>query len=151
MALTKPLQHGIIAFALLLMVYFGVVSLISGWAFALRQFNEFRYFLILLAIGFGIQVGLYRYLKEIVDSLEATGKFVAVSGTTSTVAMVSCCAHYLSNILPILGTTGALALVAQYQIELFWLALAFNVAGILYIVPKVFKASREHARCLSHS
>jgi Cu+-exporting ATPase len=150
MALIKPLQRGTLAFVLLLIVYFGVVSLISGRNFALEQFSSFWYFIVILALGFGIQVGLYTYLKELVGHLDASRKVVAVSGTTSTVAMVSCCAHYLTNILPILGATGALALVAQYQVELFWLALVFNAAGILYIVPKVVKASREHSRCLSN-
>ena len=73
---------------------------------------------------------------------------VAASGTTSTAAMISCCAHYLVNILPVLGVTGFITLVAQYQIQLFWLGLAFNLAGILYIAPKVIKASKEHQQCL---
>jgi len=72
---------------------------------------------------------------------------VAVSGTTSTAAMVSCCAHYLANILPIVGVTGFLTIVAQYQIELFWVGLAFNAAGILYIVPKIVNATKEHKKC----
>jgi Cu+-exporting ATPase len=62
--------------------------------------------------------------------------------------MVSCCAHYLVNILPVLGVTGFVTLVAQYQVELFWLGLAFNMVGMLYIAPKVVKAYKEHQRCL---
>ncbi|HXU94016.1 MAG TPA: heavy metal-binding domain-containing protein [Gallionella sp.] len=144
---TKPVQFGIGVFVLLLVVYFGVVSLISGWGFALEQFSRYRYFIIALAVGFGIQFGLYTYLKDLVGRHGASGKMVAVSGTTSTAAMVSCCAHYLANILPILGVTGFLAVVADYQVELFWVGLVFNVAGILYIATKVIKATREHKGC----
>ena len=147
MMLAKPFQLGTLAFMLMLAIYFGVVSLISGRSFAIEQFAEFWYFIVALALGFGIQVGLYTYLKNLVGQHGMSGKVVAASGTTSAAAMVSCCAHYLVNILPILGVTGILTLVAQYQIELFWLGLAFNVAGILYIVPKVVKATWEHKKC----
>jgi Cu+-exporting ATPase len=43
---------------------------------------------------------------------------------------------------------GFFNLVAQYQVELFWLGLVFNLAGILYIAPKVVKAYKEHQQCL---
>ncbi|MCK9201776.1 MAG: hypothetical protein M0P59_05390 [Gallionella sp.] len=132
---------------LLLAVYFGVVSLISGRNFALEQFAEFWYFIVTLSVGFGIQVGLYIHLKNLVGRHGASGKMVAVSGTTSTAAMVSCCAHYLTNILPILGVTGFLAVVAEYQVELFWVGLTFNAAGVSYILSKVVQASKEHKQC----
>ena len=135
----------------LLAIYFGVVSLISGVGFALGQFATFWYFIVPLALGFGIQVGLYAYLKNLIGQHGASGKMVAVSGTTSTAAMVSCCAHYLANILPILGVTGILAVVAEYQVELFWLGLAFNAAGIVYVAAMVMKATREHKKCVNNS
>jgi Cu+-exporting ATPase len=145
--IAKPLQIGAGALVLLLAIYFGVVSFISGMNFALEQFAKFWYFIVPLAIGFGIQVGLFTHLKNLVGKHAASGKVVAVSGTTSTAAMVSCCAHYLTNILPILGATGFLAVVAEYQVELFWLGLAFNAAGVMYILSKVVNASREHKKC----
>ncbi|HEU0186501.1 MAG TPA: hypothetical protein VFR06_01265 [Gallionellaceae bacterium] len=115
--------------------------------FAFEQFTRFWYFIVPLAIGFGIQLGLYTYLKSLVGPHGASSKVVAVSGTASTTAMVSCCAHYLVNILPILGVTGFLVIVAEYQVELFWLGLAFNVAGVLYILSRVIQATREHVKC----
>jgi Cu+-exporting ATPase len=68
---------------------------------------------------------------------------VAASGTTSTAAMLSCCTHYLANILPVIGATGAVTLVAHYQVELFWLGLAFNAAGLLYIGNRLLRAARH--------
>lgn len=136
------------AFLLLLALYFGIVGLVSGGPYALEQFTSYWYFLVSLAAGFGIQMGLYTYLKRLVAHASATKKVVAVSGTTSTAAMVSCCAHYLTNILPVLGATGLATIAAQYQIQFFWVGLALNLAGIAYILPKVLKASKEHARCV---
>ncbi|MDP2760561.1 MAG: YHS domain-containing protein [Sideroxyarcus sp.] len=142
-----PLQYGVGASAVMLAIYFGVVGLISGMDFALEQFAKYWYFIVLLALGFGIQVGLFTHLKRLVGRHGASGKVVAVSGTTSTAAMVSCCAHYLVNVLPVLGVTGFLVVVAEYQIELFWVGLAFNAAGITYILSKVVNASKEHKKC----
>lgn len=147
----RPVQFGAGALVLLLTIYFGVVSLISGMDFALGEFAKYWYFFVPLALGFGIQVGLYTYLKNLVGQHGASGKVVAVSGTTSTAAMVSCCAHYLVNIVPILGITGFLTVVAEYQIELFWLGLAFNAAGIVYVAAMVMKVTKEHKKCVNNS
>jgi Cu+-exporting ATPase len=65
--------------------------------------------------------------------------------------MVSCCTHYLANIAPIVGAAGLVTFAAQYQVELFWVGLAFNAAGILYITSKVIQATKEHAKCLAVS
>jgi Cu+-exporting ATPase len=60
-------------------------------------------------------------------------------------AMVSCCAHYLANILPVIGAAGLIALVGQYQVELFWVGLASNAAGILYAAGKVMQFANSSA------
>ena len=136
----KSTRTGILGIVLLLATFFGVVSLISGWSFALSQFYAFWYFIVSLALGFGIQVGLYAYLKRSIQTPAGPDKkILAVSGTTSTAAMISCCAHYLTNILPIIGTAGIIGLIGQYQVEFFWLGLIFNLAGIVYIAGKVIK------------
>jgi len=69
----------------LLLFYFVIVSAISGWRFAVSQFGSYWYFLISLAVGFGIQIGLYFYLKQLVknSNMAMSGKTVAVTGTTS--------------------------------------------------------------------
>ena len=138
----KAVAAGVLAFALLLGVYFGVLTLVSGWEFTLGQFAAFWHFTVALAAGFGVQVGLYTYLRGVTRHGKA-GKVAAVSGGTSTAAMISCCTHYLANVVPILGATGLVALVGQYQVELFWAGLAFNLAGVLYISSKVVQASRH--------
>jgi Cu+-exporting ATPase len=141
----KASIFGTLGMAALLGVYFLALTAVSGWEFTLSQFFDFWYFVVALAAGFGIQIGLYTYLRNSVRSMDMSGKVVAVSGTTSTAAMISCCAHYLTNILPVVGAAGAIALVAQYQVELFWFGLACNVAGILYTGGRVVKFSRAHA------
>ncbi len=142
-----PLLFGTSGCVLLLVVYFVVVGLISGMEFALDQFRMYWYFIVPLALGFGLQVGLYTHLRRLVAQHGESVKVLAVSGTTSTAAMVSCCAHYLANIVPLLGVAGFLTVVAEYQVELFWVGLAFNAAGIAYITSKVIQAAKEHEKC----
>lgn len=137
----KSVLKGLLGMLTLLGLYFSLLTALSGWASALDQFNAVWYFIVSLALGFGVQIGLYGYLRGAIHRPAASGKVVAVSGTTSTAAMISCCAHYLTNVLPVLGVAGFMTLVAQYQTELFWLGLASNGAGIVYIGSKVIKFS----------
>jgi len=142
--ISKSALMGVIGTFGLLGIYFLILTLVSGWTFALSQFFDFWDFVVSLAIGFGIQIGLYSYLKHAVYRHHASGKVLAVSGTTSTTAMISCCAHYLANILPVVGAAGVITLVGQYQIQLFWFGLASNAAGILYMGSRVIKFVKTH-------
>ncbi len=132
------LRNGIIASTILLLLYITIVSLVSGWDFALDQFSKFWYYILSLALGFGIQVSLYSYLKNAIKN-NVSLKVLAVSGTTSTAAMISCCAHYLVNLLPLLGTVGIITLISSYQVQFFWVGIAFNLFGILYMTNRVLK------------
>ena len=142
--ITKPILYGAFASAILLGVYFAVLTLVSGWSFAQIQFANYWYFIISLVVGFGIQIALYQYIKTLVHSGQGMGKVVGVSGTTSTAAMISCCAHYLVNLVPVLGITGLATLVAQYQVKIFWVGLAFNIFGIVFISNKIIKFKKSH-------
>ena len=148
-AIARPAGAGVGAFGALLVLYFGVLTLVSGWSFTLSQFSDFWYYIVPLAAGFGLQVALFLKLREVVSRAKEAGAAIAVSGTTSTAAMISCCAHYLANVAPVLGATGLVAFAAQFQVELFWVGLAFNAAGIAFIGTKLWKASKAHAHCVA--
>lgn len=141
--IAKPVLYGILASALLLLVYFAVLTLVSGWNFTIIQFGTYWYFIIILAVGFGIQIALYQYIRALVHSGRGMGKVVGVSGATSTAAMISCCAHYLVNIVPILGVTGLVTFAAQYQVKLFLVGIFFNIAGIGYMINRIIKLEKR--------
>ena len=63
---------GAAAFVVLLALYFLLVGLVSGREYAIEQFSTYWYFLVSLAAGFGIQMGLYAYLKRLVAHPGAT-------------------------------------------------------------------------------
>lgn len=145
MLLERPAGFGLLAFGLLLAIYFAVLTLVSGWQFTVSQFSEFWYYIVPLGAGFGLQVALYVQLRQMLLQSTHARTVMAASGTTSTAAMISCCAHYLVNIAPVLGATGLITFATQYQIEFFWVGLAFNAAGIAYIGNRLWKAAKEHA------
>ena len=148
-AIARPTGAGVTAFGVLLALYFGILTLVSGWGFTLAQFAEFWFYIVPLAAGFGLQVALFLKLREVVSRAKEAGAIIAASGTTSTAAMISCCAHYLANVAPVLGATGLVAFAAQFQVELFWVGLAFNAAGIAYVGTKLWKATKAHADCVA--
>ena len=135
--ITKSILYGILASTILLGVYFTILTLVSDWSFTQDQFARYWYFVVGLAMGFGIQTALYQHIKSLVHGGQGMGKVVGVSGTTSTAAMISCCVHYLVNLIPVLGVTGLVTFVAQYQVELFWVGLTFNIFGIGYMASRI--------------
>ena len=138
-AAIRPALYGLGAALILLAVYFLVVTLVSGWGFAQIQFAAYWYYIVGLAVGFGVQIALYRHIKYLVHRGQGLSGVVGVSGTTSTAAMISCCAHYLVNLLPVLGATGLVTFVTEYQIDLFWVGILFNLAGIGYMLRRVIQ------------
>ncbi len=141
--ITRSVVYGGGSALALLGVYFAVLTFVSGWSFTLTQFNTYWYFVVSLAIGFGTQIGLYVYLRGLIVDGGGSGKVLGMTGTTSTAAMISCCMHYLANLLPILGAVGAVTFVAQYQVELFWVGLAFNALGIAFIANRVIRFKKH--------
>lgn len=137
----KATTSGAVATIILLGLYFLVVSLVSSWAFVVSQFALYWYYLLALSTGFGIQVGLFVYLRQL--HRQSASRVLAVSGTTSTGAMLACCTHYLVTLIPILGVTGLVTFVAQYQVKLFWVGILANLAGVLYMTKLVQKLSNQ--------
>jgi Cu+-exporting ATPase len=111
-----PLGAGVLGAVFLMAVYFGVVSWAESLQHAVDFFWQDRWIVIPIILGFGVQAALYAILKlrlflpvsyigpsgPIAPAL-APGASVGASGTTSTMAMVACCAHHVTDVLPILG------------------------------------------------
>lgn len=68
---------------------------------------------------------------------------MAASGTaTSTTSMVACCLHHLSEVLPIIGLSGAAVFFTTYKVPVIVIGLATNGLGIGLMV----RAIRHHHR-----
>jgi hypothetical protein len=57
--------------------------------------------------------------------------------------MVACCAHHVTEVLPILGLTAAATVLAQYRIAFMLVGLGTTVLGILIMLYILFKERRK--------
>lgn len=142
-----PLGAGITAALLLTTVYLGILSIAASPQHAFDQFWQDGWIVAPIIIGFGVQAALYISLKKRlfvkVTTTGHSGKFMGAGGTTSTVAMVACCAHHVTDALPILGLTAASAFLAQYRIVFMLVGLVMNLVGIVVISLLLFKERRK--------
>lgn len=137
----NPVLAGFLASLGLVLFYFLTLGLTTNdWQFPLNQFGNYKYLMAALVLGFGIQVGLFQYLR--LAKQKASGVGVAVSSGVSGVGMVACCAHHLTEIVPILGLSGLSLVLASYQKELLVLGVLTNMVGIILMVKRI-----KEARC----
>lgn len=120
-------------------IYLTILTLLANSEYAFEQFALYKFYIISLALGFGAQIGLFIYLRNSIKGKSSSGKIILVSGTTSTTSMVSCCVHHLASILPVIGASGIISTIGQYQTSLYWVGLSFNAIGIIFIASRIFK------------
>src|SRR3990172_2101845 len=140
-----PAAAGAIAGLLLIGLYLGLVTWAQGLGHARELLWNDRYFVVAIAGGFGIQVGLFVHVRRLV-ARRAAGSVagVAAAGTgTSTVAMVACCARHVADALPVLGLSGAAIFLNDYRIPLMAAGLAANAAGVLYMARLAILHTRQ--------
>ena len=146
-----PVSFGLLGALFLTGVYFGIVSWAESPAHALELFWQDRWIVFLLILGFGVQVALYVILKKglflPVGAMGASGAMTGAGGATSTAAMVACCAHHVTDVLPILGLTAAATFLADYQQAFMLLGLGTTLTGIVVMLVILFGARR---RALQH-
>ncbi len=145
-----PLAAGIGGIIFLTALYFGIVSLAESPAHAVELFWQDRWIVIPIILGFGIQVSLYTVLKKRlfvpVKDPGPAGAMTGAGGATSTAAMVACCAHHVTDVLPILGLSAAASFLAEYRLAFMIVGLGTTVAGILVMLVILY---RERRRAIS--
>ncbi len=137
----KPIIFGFISSLSLLLVYFLIVSFANSFSHAIEEFLRMWYWITLLVVGFGFQVGLYTYSRGYakIKSTSATTS-MAVAGTFSTTSMVACCAHHLTDFLPLLGLSAAALFLVKYQLLFIVIGVLSNIIGISIML----KTIQEH-------
>ena len=114
------------------------MTLLSGFAAAIEQFQALWYLMVPLAVGFGIQVGLYAKLKQAIQ--QKTQGALAAGGTSAGVGMLACCAHHAADVLPVLGLSAAAMLIDRYQVPFLMASLLINLIGIAVMWRHLTKA-----------
>ncbi len=134
---SRPVVVGLLGALALVGLYLGTITLAQGWGHAVQQLLEDRWFVSAIVAGFGTQLGLFTYLRGLHARAPVGG--VAASTGTSGVAMLACCAHHVTEILPILGLSGAAVFLNAYKAELLWLGITMNLAGVVYLTWRIWQ------------
>ena len=126
-----------VSLAILIVIVLNLIVLfLTGFpAMAILQIKKYFILLILLVSGFGIQIGLYTYLKHINLFCSAT---TMASGGISSISMILCCSHYLLNFLPFISIS-AVTLLAKYTFQILLFGVLSNLFGISIMINKIRK------------
>lgn len=124
---------GVLSMLLLSLFYFLVLTWVTGdWSHPFKQFVTLKYWMSLLFLGFGLQGGLFWYMRLAVREQKAR-RVAATNAGVSTATMIACCAHHLADIAPMLGISAVSIVLAKYQVYLLALGILFNAFGIWYM------------------
>lgn len=138
-----PLVAGLGGALLLTSLYFGIVSWAESMEHALEFFWQDRWIVFPIVLGFGVQSALYVILRMHlyipVNIGHHSGILTSASGMTSTVAMVACCAHHVTDVLPVLGLTVVAAFLAEYRTVFMLVGLGTTLVGISVMLLIIFR------------
>lgn len=134
----KHILIGIVAATLLIAVYMGIIIWAESAEHALDRTAELWYWITALAVGFGIQAGLFSYIRQGMRERRMTaGASLGTSGGVTAGSMVACCAHHLSDVLPFLGLSGLAAVLADYQVVFMAGGVLSNIVGITIMLDTI--------------
>ena len=120
---------------LLVLVYVSVLVAANSVEHAVTEFGRLWQWMVSIILGFGLQLGLFAYARGAASERNTTSaRGVVGSGGTSTLSMVACCAHHLTDVLPLIGLAGAAVFLTAYQSVFLLLGLLSNVVGIVYLL-----------------
>jgi hypothetical protein len=142
-----PLGAFLLGSSLIGAVYFVILIWAQGWDSALDIFVPNRWYVIPIWISFGVQAALYSILRF---RLFVPAKFTAhpgavmgTSGGTSVTAMLACCLHHVTDVLPVLGLSAAATFLTRYQRPFMLVGLGVNLLGIVVMLIILYRERRK--------
>ncbi|NUQ86559.1 MAG: hypothetical protein HUU11_17805, partial [Anaerolineales bacterium] len=76
----------------------------------------------------------------------STGHAAAMMGTsggTSVTAMVACCLHHVTDVLPILGVSAAATFLTRYQRPFMLVGLGMEIIGIAIMLVVLYRERKK--------
>lgn len=148
-----PLGAFLLGSALIASFYLGILTWAQGWGYAASQFSRDRWYVLPIILGFGIQAALYSVLRFRLfipaPSVGSDGALTPVkgmmgaSGGTSATAMVACCIHHVTDVLPVLGLSAAASFLTRYQRPFMLLGLGMNLLGIIVMLVVLYRERQK--------
>jgi hypothetical protein len=116
-------------------IYLGTLWVANSLHHALEEFFRLWPFMVPLILGFSFQVAIFAYVHGATRNMQhgPKGTGIAASGGGSVTAMVACCAHHLTDVLPLLGLAGAATFLSVAQSFFLWIGIIANAVGLVYV------------------
>ena len=142
-----PLTAFLLGSSLIAGVYFGILTWAQGWEYASKQFLLNRWYVVPIWAGFGVQAALYAILRFRLfipsTSTGHAGALMGTSGGTSVTAMVACCLHHVTDVLPILGLSAAATFLTRYQRPFMLVGLGTEIIGIFIMLVVIYRERKR--------
>ncbi len=116
------------------MTFIGIIS--RDWQHTLELLSSDRLYIAAIAGGFGVQVGFFSYVRRLQKMCRTQGAVaMTASGTgTSTVSMLACCLHHVSDLAPVVGASGAAIFLNEYRYPVMGAGIVVNLLGIFFML-----------------
>ena len=142
-----PLGAFVFGSILIASIYFSILTWAQGWEYASNQFSLNRWYVVPIWIAFGTQAALYAILRFRLfvptTSTSNTGALIGTSGGTSVTAMVACCLHHVTDVLPILGLSAAATFLTRYQRPFMLVGLGTEIIGIIVMLVVLYRERKK--------
>ena len=142
-----PLAAFLLGSVFIASFYIGILTWAQGWDYASSQFVRDRWYVVPIIVGFGVQAALYTVLRFRlfipVISTGPAGSMMGASGGTSATAMVACCIHHVTDVLPILGLSAAASFLTRYQRPFMLVGLAMNLIGVVVMLLILYRERQK--------
>jgi Na+/phosphate symporter len=76
-------------------------------------------------------------------STGSTGVLMGTSGGTSVTAMIACCFHHVTDVLPILGLSAAATFLTRYQRPFMLIGLGMNMIGVIVMLLVLYHERKK--------
>lgn len=139
---------GMAGLAGMLGLYLGILSVANSPAHAFDQLGQDLGWVVLVALGFGVQVGMHTLLRLGAHAATSAGN-AALSGAGtmgSTIGMIACCAHHVADLAPLAallgasGMSGFAAALNEWKFPVIAVGLLINAIGV-YFTWRVLRRS----------
>ena len=141
--LKNPFIFGAIIGILVILLNILIASLAEGsFGKGYQVFLTNGIFVYLIPLAVGVQMGLFRYHRNLTTDKKLCGsEKVGITGSaTSSLTMLACCLHHVSDLLPAVGFILATSsFLIQYKDTIIIIGLLANVAGSAYIARAILK------------
>ncbi|HHN65590.1 MAG TPA: hypothetical protein ENK09_09535 [Nitrospirae bacterium] len=136
-SLKRPYIWGVTSGAVLFLVYSVILTVSNSLKHAVEELLLYWYWIFPLIGGFGLQAGLYSYIKASLKAKRTSGvasASVVTAGGVSTTSMVACCAHHVTDLLPLVGLSAAVVFLNKFQSIFFLIGIVSNTVGVILML-----------------